>query len=466
MAALALVIVLFVYSTYFAVGASQAQAAVAVQPTCVSLPPVQCDDVTGGEFNTYGGLIRNLESVPASFKVWTYPIPKEMLWNDVNARMFEGPLKDFDAGYRWETLLHHRLSGAVKIPASDTRWRQWTTKDAATATAFYLPMYLAGGLTITDDDPRKNEEGIWEKRHNERADYAMKVLQHAWDNWPYWNRTSGIDHVILAAIDQGLGQMPDPASMPTLLSHLRQAHVMSCLGAYTAPYFYSNRDVVLAPFDTREGLRERSMKDNIPLNDPSDPASARKTLAVFVGKPHPTNTWPPEMPQWGSLRNHIFELYPDDADIKLINTDKVGFLGDYFNFLDSATFCLHLPGYYPARWSSRLAHVLASGCVPVVLIDNLELPYEEYIDWSRAVIRVSEYEAHQPGKLREILKAIPAEVVREKAANVRILARLLGADLENGPDLTKVPRDPDTFDFAMAALEKRMSAWLGSRTAV
>jgi hypothetical protein len=48
------------------------------------------------------------------------------------------------------------------------------------------------------------------------------------------------------------------------------------------------------------------------------------------------------------------------------------------------------------------------GCVPVIIADEIELPYENALDWSKLSIKIPESDA---SRVLEILRAIPAEAV-------------------------------------------------------
>jgi hypothetical protein len=79
--------------------------------------------------------------------------------------------------------------------------------------------------------------------------------------------------------------------------------------------------------------------------------------------------------------------------------------GDYATLLGDARFCLHLPGS-EAAWSGRIAHVVAAGCVPVVIVDNLQLPLDSLVDWRAFSLRISETEASVPGQLASTLRGV------------------------------------------------------------
>jgi hypothetical protein len=72
-----------------------------------------------------------------------------------------------------------------------------------------------------------------------------------------------------------------------------------------------------------------------------------------------------------------------------------------------ATFCLCPLGWAP--WSPRIFESVQIGCIPVIIADDIILPFEKYFNWERIAVRVKE--ADVP-RLEEILKEIPPEKVR------------------------------------------------------
>lgn len=80
-----------------------------------------------------------------------------------------------------------------------------------------------------------------------------------------------------------------------------------------------------------------------------------------------------------------------------------------------ATFCLCPLGWAP--WSPRIFESVQIGCIPVIIADDIILPFEKYFNWERIAVRVKE--ADVP-RLEEILKGIPPETVGQ-ADNVVLL---------------------------------------------
>ncbi|CAL1402541.1 unnamed protein product [Linum trigynum] len=73
----------------------------------------------------------------------------------------------------------------------------------------------------------------------------------------------------------------------------------------------------------------------------------------------------------------------------------------------TSKFCLHPAGDTPS--SCRLFDAIVSHCVPVVVSDKIELPYEDEIDYSRYSLFFSDKEAVHPGFLVEKLQKLPKE---------------------------------------------------------
>lgn len=72
----------------------------------------------------------------------------------------------------------------------------------------------------------------------------------------------------------------------------------------------------------------------------------------------------------------------------------------------SSKFCLHPAGDTPS--SCRLFDAIVSHCVPVIVSDHIELPFEDELDYSEFSLFFSVNDALRPGllvsKLREVKK--------------------------------------------------------------
>lgn len=73
----------------------------------------------------------------------------------------------------------------------------------------------------------------------------------------------------------------------------------------------------------------------------------------------------------------------------------------------SSKFCLHPAGDTPS--SCRLFDAIVSHCIPVIVSDQIELPFEDEIDYSQFSVFFSFKEALQPGYMIDQLRKFPKE---------------------------------------------------------
>jgi len=73
----------------------------------------------------------------------------------------------------------------------------------------------------------------------------------------------------------------------------------------------------------------------------------------------------------------------------------------------SSKFCLNLAGDTPS--SNRLFDSIASHCVPVIISDNVELPFEDDLDYSEFCLFVKFRDALQRGFLINLLRSVSAD---------------------------------------------------------
>ncbi|XP_030463465.1 probable arabinosyltransferase ARAD1 isoform X1 [Syzygium oleosum] len=84
-------------------------------------------------------------------------------------------------------------------------------------------------------------------------------------------------------------------------------------------------------------------------------------------------------------------------------------------------FCLSPAGDTPS--SARLFDAIVSGCIPVIVSDELELPFEGILDYRKIVLFVSSSDAVQPGWLLTYLRNISTAQVRRLQSNLAKYSR-------------------------------------------
>ncbi|GAV76651.1 Exostosin domain-containing protein [Cephalotus follicularis] len=195
----------------------------------------------------------------------------------------------------------------------------------------------------------------------------VKVLSQM----PYFRRSGGRDHIFV--FPSGAG-----------------AHLFKSWATYI------NRSIILTPEGDRTDKRDTSAFDTwkdiiIPGNVDDGmtkygdtivqplPLLKRKYLANFLGRA-----------QGKVARLQLIELakqYPDkleSPELKLKGPDKLG-RAEYFEHLRNAKFCLAPRG--ESSWTLRFYESFFVECVPVILSDQVELPFQNVIDYAQISIK-------------------------------------------------------------------------------
>ncbi|KAF5444628.1 hypothetical protein F2P56_033748, partial [Juglans regia] len=189
---------------------------------------------------------------------------------------------------------------------------------------------------------------------------------------------------------------------------------------------YINRSIILTPEGDRTDKKDTSSfntwKDLIIPGNVDDrmtktrdtlvqplPLSKRKYLANYLGRA-----------QGKVGRLQLIELaqqFPDkleSPELKFSGPDKLGRI-EYFEHLRNAKFCLAPRG--ESSWSLRYYESYFVECVPVILSDQIELPFQNVIDYSRISIK---WPSTQIGpQLLDYLDSIPDEDIERMIARGR-----------------------------------------------
>lgn len=86
-----------------------------------------------------------------------------------------------------------------------------------------------------------------------------------------------------------------------------------------------------------------------------------------------------------------------------------------------SVFCLSPAGDTPS--SARLFDAIVSGCIPVIVSDELELPFEGILDYRKIALFVSSSDAVQPGWLLAFLRNVSPTQIREMRDNLAKYSR-------------------------------------------
>ncbi|KAG6534883.1 probable arabinosyltransferase ARAD1 [Zingiber officinale] len=197
-----------------------------------------------------------------------------------------------------------------------------------------------------------------------------------------WKRSGGRDHIIMAH---------HPNSMLDARTKLWPCmFILADFGRY-APHVANVEKDVIAPY--KHMIRTF-------FNDSSE-FDTRPTLLYFQGAIYRKDG--------GSVRQELFYLLRDEDDVHFSfgSISKNG-ISEASRGMHASKFCLNVAGDTPS--SNRLFDAIASHCVPVIISDEIELPYEDVLDYSSFCIFVRTSDAIKKGFLIKLIRGISREV--------------------------------------------------------
>ncbi|KAH7664102.1 Xylogalacturonan beta-1,3-xylosyltransferase protein [Dioscorea alata] len=135
-------------------------------------------------------------------------------------------------------------------------------------------------------------------------------------------------------------------------------------------------------------------------DNPSDPYESRPTLLFFRGRTVRKDE--------GIVRTKLAKLLKGYDDVRYEDSIATGEgIKASSEGMRSSKFCLHPAGDTPS--SCRLFDAIVSHCVPVIVSDRIELPFEDEIDYSEFAFFFSIKDALKPDFLVSQLRQIPKD---------------------------------------------------------
>eukprot|EP00252_Welwitschia_mirabilis_P008728 TRINITY_DN20848_c0_g1_i1.p1 TRINITY_DN20848_c0_g1~~TRINITY_DN20848_c0_g1_i1.p1 ORF type:complete len:509 (-),score=66.42 TRINITY_DN20848_c0_g1_i1:16-1542(-) len=196
-----------------------------------------------------------------------------------------------------------------------------------------------------------------------------------------WKRSSGKDHVIV---------MHHPNSMTIAREQLRSAmYIVADFGRYSPVIGNVAKDIV-APY---RHVVPSFVKD-------ISTYESRKTLLFFQGAIFRKDG--------GYIRQELYSLLKDENGVHFAfgNAQRDGIRSSTIG-MRSSKFCLNIAGDTPS--SNRLFDAIVSHCVPVIISDEIELPYEDVLDYTEFCVFVRSADALKKGFLINLLKGVKKE---------------------------------------------------------
>ncbi|XP_009617934.1 putative glycosyltransferase At5g03795 isoform X2 [Nicotiana tabacum] len=242
----------------------------------------------------------------------------------------------------------YAMEGNFIYQMETTKFR---TRDPEKAHIFFLPISVTAIVHFIYD---RNSKEHWNPMKQTLRDYINLVA----GKYPYWNRSLGADHFMLACHDWG-------PEISKAVPELFKNSIRALCNANTSEGFKPSKDVsfpeILLPGGTMDGL----------IGGPSP--SHRSILAFFAGGLH------------GPIRPILLEHWENkDDDIQVHRYLPKGV--SYYGMLRKSKYCLCPSGYEVA--SPRMVEALYTGCVPVLIKDHYVLPFSDVLNWKSFSVEV------------------------------------------------------------------------------
>ncbi|XP_068656772.1 probable arabinosyltransferase ARAD1 [Aristolochia californica] len=266
--------------------------------------------------------------------------------------------------------------------------------DPEDADLFYVPFFSS--LSLVVNPPGKapgayNDEGMQED--------LMEWLEEQ----VYWKRNLGWDHVFICQDPNALYKVIDRVKNGVLL--------VSDFGRLNRGQASLVKDVIL-PYSHRIN----------PFNGEAG-VDRRKSLLFFMGNRY--------RKEGGKVRDTLFQILEKEPDVIIKHgTQSRESRRMATQGMHSSKFCLHPAGDTPS--ACRLFDAIVSLCIPVIISDHIELPFEDVIDYTKIAIFVDTATAVQPGYLASLLRTIRTDRILQFQKELKAVTRYFEYEDKNG----------------------------------
>nr|XP_016434663.1 PREDICTED: probable glycosyltransferase At5g03795 [Nicotiana tabacum] len=243
---------------------------------------------------------------------------------------------------------------------------KFRTNDPEKAHVYFLPFSvfsIVSYVYVVDSHQ-------WGPMKNTVADYIDGIST----KYPYWNRSLGSDHFMLACHDWA-------PEISTAVPYLYKNSIRVLCNANTSERFNPSKDVTLPEIYLPQG----TMKGLIGGPSPSQ----RSVLVFHAGGIH------------GYIRQVLMEKWGNNDDQEVQIHEYLPKNVSYYGMIRKSKFCICPSGWEVA--SPRMVEALYMGCVPVLLKDHYVAPFSDVLNWKSFAVEMT---SNDIPNLKKILMAI------------------------------------------------------------
>ena len=339
-------------------------------------------------FQLYRAVLNPSGKIPCSgLKIFVYPAPRSDQLDLTFAQhlhsgktgylaaMMARPLQCLFGMYGTELLFHNRFQQEAAA---------CQTYDPSEADIFFVPSYFKCIEVLNYFD-------VFDSEGTEAEALLEQTLRYLGDFGPWFERRDGSDHVFLFSWGRHPCRIPGwRAALRSSILLQVENHCEDLNCESPRPSFSRWKDVIIPGHVDLWRARELISK-NRPLEE-------RDVLISFHGR-HAGNT---DSYENVSIRTQIMKQLAGRQGVSV-----GGFIEEYHVLMGRSLFCLAPRGITP--WTIHLFVALLAGCIPVILSDDLETPFQELLEWSEFSIK---WPTSQVSDLYGYLKSIPLAEIR------------------------------------------------------
>ncbi|KAA0043171.1 hypothetical protein IC582_028860 [Cucumis melo] len=274
--------------------------------------------------------------------------------------------------------------------------------DPEEADLFYVPFFSSLSLIVNPIRPATGSD-----QQQRKLVYSDEETQDAFMEWlgkqDYWKRNNGRDHVIIAQ---------DPNALYRLIDRVKNSILLvSDFGRLRADQASLVKDVIV-PYSHRIN----TYTGDIGVEN-------RKTLLFFMGNRY--------RKEGGKIRDMLFNILEQEQDVIIKHgTQSRESRRAATHGMHTSKFCLNPAGDTPS--ACRLFDSVVSLCVPVIVSDSIELPFEDVIDYSKIAVFFDSVSAAKPGFLMSKLRRISKERILDYQREMKKIKRYFEYTDSNG----------------------------------
>jgi hypothetical protein len=266
-----------------------------------------------------------------------------------------------------------------RTPCTAFRVEDWQSADVV-----FVPFFASLSYNRYSSVGAKPRE-LQKQQNNRDLELQQKLVRYL-KMQPAWQASGGSDHVIVA-------------HHPNSMQHVIRSDVLHSAMFVVADFsrYESSANHVANVIDKDVVAPYKHVIPSYLDHDRNTSFHDRTTLLFFQGAL--------VTKEGGIIRQKLYEILKEEPGVHFEtgNTQSNGF-HSATQGMRLSKFCLHLAGDMPS--SNHLFDAIASHCVPVVISDKIELPFEEQLDYTEFCLFVKSTDAVQKGFVVELLRSV------------------------------------------------------------